>query len=140
MYFVKYTNQEINNKLVNFLVVIIILYTLLVIEALNSFGLSFYYQSFLSCIFSITYFLICVSYDRVIDKNCEKVGFSVRSSRKYKFYLLFLNGILFGVSSLWAFSTPSDSQYEKQLWIINSSTNEQECNKRLYGANNWKEA
>ena len=124
MYFVKYTEREINNKLVYFLIAIIIIYTLLVIEALNCFGLSFYYQSFLSCVFSITYFLICISYDRVIDKNCEKVGFSVRSSRKYKFYLLFLNGIMFFISSLWAFSSSSDLEYEKQLWIINSSTNE----------------
>jgi hypothetical protein len=139
MYFVKYTKEDINLKLIYSLLTLLCVYTCIVIEGLNSFGLVFYYQSFLSCIFAACFFLICINYDTFIDKNSEKVGFSVRSSRKYKFYLLFINVILYTVGKLWTITYDQLVNYNKNLWIINSSTNELKCREQLYGAKDYKD-
>jgi len=40
--------------------------------------------------FAIAYLIACLNFDNEILNVCEKIGFVVRSSRKYKFYVLFL--------------------------------------------------
>jgi hypothetical protein len=81
------------------LYVLSFLYLLVVSNAMHVYGLLYYYQIVVSSLFSLVYLVICIRLDDEILKMCEKIGFIVKASRKYKFYLLFVTIIayLFGV-------------------------------------------
>jgi type III secretory pathway component EscU len=64
--------------------------TVFVVMAHLVFGLQYLYQSLVTLLYSIMYFILCANFDAVILTYCEQIGFILRSSRKYKFYLLFV--------------------------------------------------
>ena len=71
------------------------LYLLVLSNAMHVFGLLYYYQIVVSTLFSFVYLIICIRFDDEILKMFEKIGFIVKSSRKYKFYLLFITMIAY---------------------------------------------
>ena len=71
------------------------LYLIVVSNALNVFGLLYYYQIVVSTLFSFVYLVIVIRFDDEILKLLEKTGFIVKSSRKYKFYLIFITMLAF---------------------------------------------
>jgi len=89
MYFVKYT-QKPNYNLVCVLFILSSILAGVVAFSLNLFGNIYLYQIVISIIVSIIYLLLCMNFDSSIMTYTEKLGFNVRSSRKYKFYVLFL--------------------------------------------------
>jgi len=125
MYFTKYTNN-FNRVLVGTLYCVLIIFASLSIMSEFLFGLVYLYQSFISLLYSFTYLVLCLNFDNEILNICEKIGFIVRSSRKYKFYLLFLCIGLF-ILSLLIMSTQESNWQEQQTWIINASKNELAC-------------
>ena len=76
--------------------------------------------------------MLCISNDDWINKNCVKVGFSVRSSRKYKFYLFFLCLGFMLLGRIMVANSNQFSSYQKKIWMINA-TNEPGCKKDYYG-------
>jgi len=46
----------------------------------------------------LIFLVVCLNFDKEIHKLCEKTGFIVQSSRKFKFYLFFLSICLFVVA------------------------------------------
>jgi len=89
MYFQKYT-AIVNKPLIYALYTFTILLTCVMAFALYLFGVMYLYQCFISILYSIMYMILCVNIDSWIQNKCEQIGFIVRSSRKYKFLLLFL--------------------------------------------------
>jgi len=75
--------------------------------------------------------MFCIAMDDEILELCEKIGFTVRTSRKYKFYLLFTNIGLF-IFGIVLVQTKSDSWEEQQNWISNASDNNVTCAGNLY--------
>ena len=69
------------------------------------------------------YFILCANFDAVILTYCEQIGFILRSSRKYKFYLLFLCMGLFIIGVV-VLEANMDSWADQQLWIINATAND----------------
>lgn len=89
MYFQKYT-QVVNKPLVWFLYITTA--TILIAEAFSLwvYGVMYLYQCFVTLLYSLMYFIVCVNIDNWIQNKCEQIGFISRKSRKYKFSLLFL--------------------------------------------------
>ena len=56
---------------------------------MHVFGLLYFYQSAISFLYSGIFLAFCIALDSEILQTCESLGFIVRASRKYKFYLLF---------------------------------------------------
>ena len=118
MYFTKYT-QQVNKPWVITLYSLLGIYLVLTILAQFLYGLLYIYQSFISILFSLTYLVLCLNFDNEILNLCEKIGFIVRSSRKYKFMLFF---ICLGLFVLALIIVNSQSQsWSIQMWIINAS-------------------
>ena len=88
MYFIRYT-ETVNTRLV--VTLYAILFCVLFVHVFGSIylGITYFYQSFISGLFSFSYLVMCINFDNEILDRCEKIGFIVRSSRKYKFYLFF---------------------------------------------------
>jgi hypothetical protein len=52
-------------------------------------GTIYIYQNVVGLIYGFIYLVLCMNFDVEIHRICEKTGFVVQSSRKYKFYLFF---------------------------------------------------
>jgi hypothetical protein len=89
MYFQKYT-PVVYIPVVISLYILSFLYLIVVSTSLHVFGLLYYYQIVVSALFSFVYLIICIRLDDGILTQMEKTGFIVKSSRKYKFYLIFI--------------------------------------------------
>jgi hypothetical protein len=64
-----------------------------------------------------------MSFDSSIMSYTEKLGFNVRSSRKYKFYVLFLCLGLYIAGFAFKESYKVQDNYYKAIWLINVDTN-----------------
>ena len=71
-------------------------------------------------LYSVTFFIIIVNFDAQILTMCEQIGFIVRSSRKYKFYLLFISIGLYVIGLILLDNNQTDWS-DQQIWIINVS-------------------
>ena len=89
MYFMKYA-KKINKPLVISLLVILFIISVWIIIAGQYTGTTYIYQNLIGCVYGFIYLVTCLSFDNEIHKLCEKIGFILYSSRKYKFYLLFV--------------------------------------------------
>lgn len=52
-------------------------------------------------LYGLIFLVLCMNFDTEIHRMCEKTGFIVQSSRKYKFYLFFLCIGLFVVALIY---------------------------------------
>ena len=119
MTFQKYS-VEINYILVMGLYFLLIVVTVLTIYGTFLFGINYLYQSMVSMLYSVTFFIIIVNFDAKILTMCEQIGFIVRSSRKYKFYLLFISIGLYVIGLILLDNNQTDWS-DQQIWIINVS-------------------
>ena len=94
--------------------------TLIVVFSMWVFGLVYLYQSLVSILYSFSFLVLCINFDNEILDKCEKIGFIVRSSRKYKFYLLFAC-IGFFIFSVFTMSVSETDWKSEQKWIMNAS-------------------
>jgi len=90
MYFQKYSLQ-VNKPLIITLYSILGVLFLLSIFGMYMGGEIYIYHVMISCIYSCIFLLITLNFDAEILNKCEQIGFIVRSSRRYKFYLLFFS-------------------------------------------------
>jgi hypothetical protein len=132
MYCMKYV-EKVNNTLVNTLIIINGLFMAwLMISGLYT-GTIFLYQNVIGMLYGLMYLVLCVNFDREIHKYCEKAGFIVQSSRKYKFYLFFLCIGLFVVCLIF-YNCEVDNWTMPQTWVVN--VNEPVCIDDLLSSSN----
>lgn len=89
MYQMKYA-EKINNTLVYSMFGALGILTVWIIIAGLYTGTIFIYQNVIGMLYGLIFLVLCLNFDREIHRMCEKTGFIVQSSRKYKFYLFFL--------------------------------------------------
>ena len=77
-----------------------------------------------------------MSFDSSIMTYTEKLGFNVRSSRKYKFYVLFICLGLYVTGFIFKESFKVQDNYYKPIWLINVSTSQDDCSDLLYNGEN----
>ena len=119
MYCMKYA-ETVNYSLVRTLFLLLVLMSAwIVIGALYS-GTIFIYQNTIGMLYGLIYLVLCLNFDKEIHRMCEKTGFIVQSSRKYKFYLFFLCIGLF-VTCLVYYTCEVDAWSMPQTWVINAS-------------------
>jgi hypothetical protein len=70
-------------------------------------------------VYGVVYCVICISLDAEIHNLCEQTAFIVKSSRKYKFKLLFLCLILFVVVVIYFNAALVNFKVDHQ-WILNT--------------------
>jgi len=130
MYFQKYT-LRVNKPLVASLYVLDACLASLTFLGLLVMGQVYLYQIMISILYSFVFLLLTITFDAEILNKCEQIGFIVRSSRKYKFYLLlFCMGMyLVGLVLL---QGDQNSWAEQQVWIINISNNLEHCKEKMF--------
>ena len=89
MYCMKYA-ENVNKKVVITLFVLLFVYSCLVVFAGVFTGTVYIYQNIIGMLYGLIFLVLCLNFDTEIHRMCEKTGFIVQSSRKYKFYLFFL--------------------------------------------------
>lgn len=89
MYGMKYA-ERVNQLVVYSLFFCIFLFAIYVIIAGLFTGTIYIYQNVIGGLYGVVYLVFCMNFDAEIHRLCEKTGFIVQSSRKYKFYLFFL--------------------------------------------------
>ena len=57
--------------------------------SLSYLGITFLLESFIGGVYGILYTLALIEFDSYIHELCEKTGFIVRKSRRFKFYVFF---------------------------------------------------
>jgi uncharacterized membrane protein len=125
MNFYKYTDKVYKPVLIAFFG-LIFAYVVILAVCLHALGLLYYYQAVMSVLFSLIYLLVCINFDAEILSLFEKIGFIVRTSRKYKFQLLFFVILLF-ILGVMTVQAKEDSWEDQQIWIINASYNVTPC-------------
>lgn len=121
MYCMKYT-EKINYQLVTLMFLGLAGITGWIIVAGLYTGTIFIYQNVIGLIYGLIYLVLCLNFDREIHKMCEKTGFIVQSSRKYKFYLFFLCIGLFMISLVY-YNCELDTWTMPQTWVVNVGDN-----------------
>lgn len=88
-YQVKYV-RETNRKLVTFLIILVACVTITNLIIMMLFGLLYIYQGVITFLYSLTYLVFCINFENEIFNLCEKIGFIIRTSRRFKFHLMFI--------------------------------------------------
>lgn len=83
-------------------------------------GTIYIYQNVIGALYGLIYLVLCLNFDTEIHRMCEKTGFIVQSSRKYKFYLFFLCIGLFVVTLIY-YNSEVDYWTMPQSWVVNAS-------------------
>lgn len=85
---------------------------------------------------SLIYLAVCIIFDDEIMSLCAEMGFRIRPSRKYKFYLLFASIGLFVLAAMIC-SGLTDTWVTNPDWLRNSMDDLQseECQYWLAGEN-----
>lgn len=94
---------------------------LVVIAALwlNYLGVTFYLESLTGSVYGILYCALCITFDSEIHKFSEMTGFIIKTSKKYKFYALFI--VLFAFwCALVYYNSELITWRAPQNWIVNS--------------------
>lgn len=89
MYGMKYASK-VNRPLIFILICLIFLFSVWIILAGLYAGIIYVYQNVIGALYGMVFLVLCMNFDTEIHRLCEKTGFIVQSSRKYKFYLFFL--------------------------------------------------
>jgi hypothetical protein len=132
MYCMKYTSK-VNMALVYSLFGLLGLFTIWIVIAGLYTGTIFIYQNVIGMLYGIIYLVLCLNFDREIHRLCEKTGFLVQASRKYKFYLFFLCIALFILAMVY-YNCEIDSWTLPQTWVIYAA--DETCKKTLLESSN----
>jgi hypothetical protein len=79
--------------------------------------------------------VLALNFDTEIHRLCEKTGFIVQSSRKYKFYLFFVCIGMFVVALIY-YNSELDQWTMPQTWVVNASQPEKYCKELLLQTSN----
>eukprot|EP00349_Pseudokeronopsis_sp_Brazil_P000047 CAMPEP_0202956488 /NCGR_PEP_ID=MMETSP1396-20130829/993_1 /ASSEMBLY_ACC=CAM_ASM_000872 /TAXON_ID= /ORGANISM="Pseudokeronopsis sp., Strain Brazil" /LENGTH=477 /DNA_ID=CAMNT_0049673519 /DNA_START=6 /DNA_END=1439 /DNA_ORIENTATION=- len=136
MYRMKYAYEV--NKCVNSLCVVLIsvLSAWIVLAGMYC-GVSYIYQNIIGMLYGLIYLVLCLNFDKEIHKMCEKTGFIVQTSRKYKFYLFFLCIGLFIFIMIY-YNSNLKYWTMPQSWVVNVSLDQQQCRDELIENSNDK--
>lgn len=121
MYQMKY-KESVNKPLVGFLFTMLTIAAGWIVLAGLYTGTIFIYQNVIGAIYGMIFLVMCLNFDREIHKMCEKTGFLVQASRKYKFYLFFLCIGLFIVSMVY-YNCEYENWTMPQTWVVNTANN-----------------
>jgi hypothetical protein len=94
-------------------------------------GTSFLYQEIMGLLYGLMFLVLVLNFDSSIHHLCEKIGFVVETSRKYKFYLFFLCIGLY-VPLFIYYLQQCEDWISPIIWIDNSTHPEERCFKDLY--------
>lgn len=119
MYGMKYV-EKLNKPLVGCLFIFLILMSVWIILAGLYTGTIYIYQNIIGSLYGFIYLVFCLNFDTELHRLCEKTGFIVQSSRKYKFYLFFLCIGLFVVALIY-YNAELDFWTMPQSWVVNAS-------------------
>lgn len=134
MYCMKYA-EKVNYYLVGSLYFLVFVTGIWVIISGLYEGTIYIYQNVIGMLYGLIYLVLCMNFDTEIHRMCEKTGFIVQSSRKNKFYLFFLCIGLF-VASLIYYNSELDQWTMPQTWVVNASTDNQDCRNSLVQTSN----
>jgi hypothetical protein len=134
MYCMKYA-EEVNYTVVYGLGVFIFFMSCWIIVGGLYTGSIFIYQGIIGALYGLIYLVLCMNFDTEIHRMCEKTGFIVQSSRKYKFYLFFMCIGLFVVSLIY-YNSELDQWTMPQAWVINATNEDHLCREQLLSSNN----
>jgi len=81
-------------------------------------------------LYGIMFLVLVMNFDKSIHRQCEKTGFELEPSRKYKFYLFFLCIGLMSAISIY-YMSQSDYWITPLSWILNMTDTEVECAEKL---------
>lgn len=132
MYQMKYA-EKINNRLVYSMFGALGVITVWILIAGLYTGTIFIYQNVIGMLYGLIYLVLCLNFDREIHRMCEKTGFIVQSSRKYKFYLFFLCIGLFMVALVY-YNCEADSWTMPQTWVVYAT--DDTCSEELLASSN----
>jgi hypothetical protein len=116
----KYT-EKVNNHIVGALFALLVGMGIWIILAGLYTGTIYIYQNIIGLLYGLIYLVLCLNFDTEIHRMCEKTGFIVQSSRKYKFYLFFLCIGLFVVALVY-YNSELDYWTMPQSWVVNASS------------------
>lgn len=134
MYCMKYVEQ-VNKPLVISLFVLQALFGVFTFVSGLYVGTIYIYQNVVGTIYGFIYLVVCMNFDIEIHRICEKTGFVVQSSRKYKFYLFFLSIAMFVVGLIY-YNSELDYWTMPQQWVVNASVGEKNCREELLETSN----
>lgn len=134
MYRMKYA-EKVNYLLVGTLFTLLVLMGVWVVLSGLYNGTIFIYQNVIGMLYGFIYLVLCMNFDTEIHRLCEKTGFIVQSSRKYKFYLFFVCIGMF-VMSLIYYNSELDQWTMPQTWVVNASYPEKYCKELLLQTSN----
>lgn len=120
MYCMKYA-ESVNKVLVGILFSFAFLFGIYLLIAGAYTGTTYMYQNMVGMLYGVIYLALCMNFDTEIHRMCEKTGFIVQSSRKYKFYLFFLCIGLFVVALVY-YNSELDYWTMPQSWVVNASS------------------
>jgi len=119
MHCMKYADK-VNKPLVAILFTLIGLLTVWAVLGGIYTGTVYIYQNVIGGLYGLIFLVLCLNFDKEIHRLCEKTGFIVQTSRKYKFYLFFLCLGLF-VAALIYYNSELDNWTMPQQWVVNAS-------------------
>jgi hypothetical protein len=125
MYCMKYTERP-KKVLGRVLLVLVFLFAAVDFFSGLYTGQVYIYSNIAGGIYGLIFLVIAMNFDLEIHKMCEKTGFVLASSRRNKFYLLFVSMALFAVSLMY-YTSERDSWTMPQSWIINASVGQLNC-------------
>ena len=130
MYRMKYADPPINKTIVNILFGSLALFgTWVVIGALHQ-GTTYLYQELMGLLYGGIFLVLVMNFDKSIHRQCEKTGFELEVSRKYKFYLFFLCIGLMTAISIYYLSL-IESWITHLIWLENMTDTEKYCEVEL---------
>lgn len=129
--------EQVNKPLVGFMFILQILAGMWTTLGGLYTGTTFIYQNMIGMLYGLIFLVLCMNFDTEIHRLCEKTGFIVQSSRKYKFYLFFLCIGLF-VLALTYYNSELDYWTMPQSWVLNASDPPHLCKEKLLTTSNNK--
>lgn len=121
MYCLKYA-KKVNKPLVVLLFIGVFLLGAWALVAGIYTGTIYIYQNVIGALYGLIFLVISLNFDKEIHRLCEKTGFIVQSSRKFKFYLFFMCIGLFIVALVY-YNAEVDNWTMPQEWVVNASAN-----------------
>lgn len=88
-------------------------------------GTAFLYQELIGLLYGFLFLVLVMNFDTSIHSLCEKIGFQVETSRKYKFYLFFLCIGLYVPLSIY-YGDQANEWVSPVIWLDNSK-HERDC-------------
>lgn len=86
---------------------------------LNYLGTVFYLESIIGAVYGIIFTAICINLDSEFHRISEMTAFIIKTSKKYKFYFLFVSLAAFCVGVIY-YNAELITWRVPQQWILNS--------------------